>query len=582
MKEDKSLLGSIKWLKEYNKQYEKYLYLSIFSMGFIALINIVKTIFIRDIINDISIIDSSKIISLIIILALLMIAGIFASYLSKYCVGYFGNKVTQNLKDSLVLHIKNIQMSEIDDLSAGDLISRVNNDIKEISNFLTLNLADFIFQPIMFICAAIFMVTLSWKLSLVSFGCIIVALIVTTCLKGKITFHTKRSLELVGKGLTIVLDALKGVEVVKSYRLEEVLESKMNKEFNVSVLEGNKVEKYSAFMLPSFIMMKHFPKLIAIIYGGYLAIKGEILLGHLIAFIQLLDYLIQPATVLPEVINGVSRAVGALERIQQLFDKKEERTTGNNEMIPEEEIAIELKDLHFAYKKDYEILKGISLKVPKNQAVALVGQSGCGKTTIMNILCGFYENQQGSIKLFGKELKDLSLECIRDNISYVSQKSSFFKGSIMENIIYGEENVSFEQVINAAKMANAYDFIMDMPNQFETLVQENGENLSGGQRQRIAIARAIIKNASILLLDEPTSALDYESEVLVCEALERFMKNRTTLVIAHRYSTIQQSDWIYVIDQGQVVESGTHEQLLSNKEMYYQLYQKQFAVADAI
>lgn len=570
-----SIFKAIQWMTKYNKSYRKSFYLSIFSMLFLVIFNIIKIIFIKDVVNGIGLFKNGKLIWLVAIMLGLILAGILATYLAKYCSGYFGTLATRDLKNKVMIHVGKLKMVVVNKISSGDVISRVNNDIKEISDFMTFRFADLVFQPIMFMGAVIFMIVINWKLALASIVCIGLAILVTNGLKNKIALYAKKSSAYIGKGLAVTHDSIKGISIVKSYRLEEVLKNKIAVHFDNGVSGGYQVEKYSALMLPGFIMMKHFPRLLAIMLGGFMAIKGELSLGSLIAFIQLLDYLIQPATILPELINSISRTCGATERIIEILDKPVERVGGGTIPQNKSNIAIEFEEVSFGYDNSKAVLRGISFQVPEKNIIALVGASGCGKTTILNLICGFYEQNQGVIKLFGQDIKELDLKVIRDKIAYVSQEAVFFKGTIRENIVYGEPDITMEKIVEAARTANAHEFIMEMPDGYETIIEERGVNLSGGQKQRIAIARAIIRNSPILLLDEPTSALDYQSEALVCEALERFMKGRTVLVVAHRYSTIKQANIIYVIDNGSIIESGTHEQLLERQGHYYQLYLKQ-------
>lgn len=271
----------------------------------------------------------------------------------------------------------------------------------------------------------------------------------------------------------------------------------------------------------------------------------------------------------------IRKGSASVKRLQEIFDLPLERKDGSAYNHDNAEKAIEFSNVRFCYEPSKIILDNLSFAVYKGEIVALVGPSGCGKSTVINLICNFYEINSGLIKIFDKNVRDWKLADLRKNISLVSQDTYLFPGTIEDNIRYGKPDASIDEVINAAKIANAHEFIMAMPDKYKTVVGENGVRLSGGERQRIAIARAVLKNSPILLLDEPTSSLDTQSEALVQEALERIVAGRTVLVVAHRFSTITQADRILVLNDGRIVEAGTHEQLMGLKGLYYQLYIRQ-------
>jgi ATP-binding cassette, subfamily B, bacterial len=316
-------------------------------------------------------------------------------------------------------------------------------------------------------------------------------------------------------------------------------------------------------------------------FGGYLVIQNQLTFGSLFAFINLLNFVVNPLGSLPNIIASISEASGAAQRIFEILDHEVERKSGSTSQ-PQKESAsvIRFKDVDFAYQANTPVLKGLNLDIQQGQTVAIVGHSGGGKSTLLKIILGYYPLPGGQVSLFGRDLQEWQLAAARNQMAFVAQDTYLFPVSIAENIRCGKPDATQAEIEGAARLANIHDFIATLPEGYNTLVGERGARLSGGQRQRISLARAILKDAPILLLDEPTSALDTESETLVQEALDRFTANRTTLVIAHRLSTIKDADRVLVLDEGKIAEEGTHEDLMARGGLYLDLYQKQFASAN--
>jgi ABC-type multidrug transport system fused ATPase/permease subunit len=315
--------------------------------------------------------------------------------------------------------------------------------------------------------------------------------------------------------------------------------------------------------------------------GGYLALTGRVTPGGLFAFMYLLHFLIEPLSSGPDLIAALRAATGTAGRIVEVMHRPVERADGQVFEADPAKPAIRYEDVSFGYGEQTHVLDGVSFSISHHKMVALVGHSGSGKSTVLKLLCGFYEPRAGGVELYGRGLGEWNLESLRRQLALVAQDTYLFPASIAENISYGRPGATMGEIIEAAKMANAHRFILELPDGYSTLVGERGNRLSGGERQRIGIARAILKDAPILLLDEPTSALDTQSESLIQEALERFMQGRTVLVIAHRLSTIKHADEIFVLDGGRVAERGTHEDLIGQGGVYRQLYLKQFESEDA-
>lgn len=330
-----------------------------------------------------------------------------------------------------------------------------------------------------------------------------------------------------------------------------------------------------------FITIRQVPVLVTAAYGGYLAINGQMTPGSLFAFLYLLHFLIEPMAPFTDLIPQLRAATAAADRIIGVLQHPIEWTGGQSFALDPARPIIEYADVSFAYNGQVGVLNEMNFSIPHHRTVALVGPSGSGKSTVFKLLCGFYEPDEGSVKLNDRKLDQWNLEAVRRQLSLVAQDTYLFPATVAENIAYGHPGATRDEIIKAARAANAHDFIMNLPHGYDTLVGERGNRLSGGQRQRLGIARAILKNAPILLLDEPTSALDVQSEALVQEALERMMGGRTVLVIAHRMSTIKQADEILVLDHGRIVEQGSHQVLIEKDGLYKQLYLKQFQNGEA-
>jgi ABC-type multidrug transport system fused ATPase/permease subunit len=501
--------------------------------------------------------------------------GVVASYLAKYASGRLATFASRDMKQHLSEHIGELPVWSIEQRHSGDLVSRLNNDASEIVGFMENNFSNLVFMPLMALSAFVFMLFMNWRLLLVSFILTPVAMLITDVLRQKIGKYATENSKYLGEANSIVQDTISSMGVVKVFKLENSLYKKSKRAYENSMGAEIMVHKIFAPMLTVIIMMREFPRLLCFLFGGYLAINGELQLGSLVAFTQLLDYIIQPTTSLPYLIANITRTGAAIGRLSEMMDEPAERKSGGLSTRDNEDLAIEFSDVTFGYHKSEKVLEGLSFRLYTGEMVALVGPSGSGKSTIMDLICGFNEVEEGSIRLYGRDLRELRLSSIREQLAFVPQDVYIFPGTIAENIMYGRAGATVDEVIAAAKAANAHEFITQMPNGYDTLVGERGVKLSGGQQQQISIARAILKNAPILLLDEPTSALDTHSEALVQEALARLTEGRSVLVVAHRLSTIKQADNILVLDHGHIVEMGTHEQLIKENALYKQLYLRQ-------
>ena len=514
-----------------------------------------------------------------------LVIGLIILYLFKglcyygqsYLLAYVGQKVVYKLRKRLYEHLQHMSLSFHQKMQVGELISRVTNDVKVVENSVVLALPGLISQPLTLVGAITIIFITHWKLALFSF--LIVPLVAVAANKfgtkmrkvsGKIQGHLSDI-------TTIVQENFAAIRIVKAFSREDDEIEKFNES-----LEGNFNANLKSIQITS--AMAPLVELIAVIgivtifwYGSREVINGNLSTGELIAFLGYMAILNSPLKLISRDFNLVQKAIGALERIFEILD--------TNEFIEEDADAkvlesvdgqVNFENLSMRYSpEEDEALKNINLKVEPGKVVAFVGESGAGKTTLVNLIPRFYDPTSGKVTIDGQDIRRVTLDSLRRQMAIVPQETILFKGTVAYNISYGNPDANIDQIIEAAKKANAHDFIMEFKEGYDTMVGERGESLSGGQRQRVAIARAILADPKILILDEATSALDTASEMLVQAALDEVMSNRTTFVIAHRLSTIINADMIVVLDNGEIVEKGTHQELLKKEGQYFNLYQAQ-------
>lgn len=567
----------MKWIFSYIKPYKAWFAVNVVCLLLKTIISIVTAYFVQWLVQ--STVDGNNLKDIynnIIYLSIFITAGVAITYISNYSNGKYGNGAVNDMKNHLAKHIRDLTVSELDNSHSGDMVSRMNNDISQIQEFIRDNISSIIYLPLMGISAAIYMMTLNWKLLLLSFILTPPSSIAASRIRKKIDVLMKKHQDLMGKGNSVIQDMIGGIGIVKSFHIEKEIHKKYSHYLDLALETGFYTDKIACSIMPFYIIMAEFPRVVCLLAGGLLAINGNLQLGALIAFLQLLGYVIEPASAFPYIMLSLSNTQGSVERIMETLNKPLERTNGINFIENQGSTVIQLKNIHFSYRSGQEILKGLNMKIKNGYTHAIVGSSGSGKSTILKLLCSFYETSQGEIELYEKSYSLWSLENLRRNYAIVSQDVYLFPGSIHDNIAYGKMDATEDEIINAAKAAYAHEFITNFKEGYNTMVGERGVRLSGGQRQRISIARAILKDAPILLLDEPTSALDTDSEKIVQKALDEFMKNRTVIVVAHRMSTIMKADKIFVLDKGILSEEGTHEELISKKGTYFELYKRQF------
>ena len=510
----------------------------------------------------------------------LVLQSIF-SYFRIFLFVNFTENTLANLRVKLYTNIIKLPMSFFSQKQVGELNSRISTDISQISDLLATTIAEFLRQIILIIGSFVMLATLNWKLTLMMIS--IVPLVgVAAVIFGKfIRKFSKKVQDQVADSQNIVIESMQGITVVKAFANEWYEITKYRGKINEIVKTAIKGGQFRGFFA-SFIIVCLFGTIVAVVwYGVSLSIAGEITVGQLFTFILYSSYVGASSGGIAELYSQIQKSVGATERVFELLDEVPEKINSDSVInIQKIKGEVTFENVAFSYpsRKEIQVLKNVSFQAHFGQKIAIVGPSGTGKSTIASLLLRFYDVEKGNILIDDKNIYDYDLETLRGNMSIVPQDVILFGGTIRENIAYGKPNATNDEIMLAAKQANALDFVNGFPEKFETIVGERGIKLSGGQRQRIAIARALLKNPSILILDEATSSLDSESEKLVQEALEILMQGRTSIIIAHRLSTIRSADQILVLDNGEIKEQGTHKELIDLENgMYKNLSNLQFS-----
>ena len=468
-------------------------------------------------------------------------------------------------------------MAYFDRHQTGETMSYITNDVAAIQSALVDQLIELVTEGSTLIGSIVLMVYLDWKLSLLT---IVVIPLVGQAMKifgRKIKRNGTVIQERMADITSLLQESISSVRVVKSFVREKYEMDRFSKQNTLNFQAAMKNVQLTSLLTPSVEFLAAVSVTFIVWFGGYEVVNDEMTAGALVAFLTYAINLANPVKRLSRVYGNLQRAMAAVDRVFAVIDLKETITDKADAVaLPATDGRVSLEHVTFEYKKGTPALKDVSLEVKPGQMIAFVGPSGAGKSTIANLIPRFYEISEGRISIDGHDIRDVTLASLREQIGIVPQETMLFSTTVRENIRYGRLEATDEEVVAAAKAANADEFIRELPHGYDTKIGERGLNLSGGQRQRMAIARAILKNPRILILDEATSALDTESEKIVQAALDTLMVGRTSFVIAHRLSTIFNADQIFVIDNGQVKEHGTHEELLRQQGLYSHLYNIQF------
>jgi subfamily B ATP-binding cassette protein MsbA len=496
-------------------------------------------------------------------------------YLKRYLRSWLSRRVVIDTQKKVAEHLLTLEMGYFQSKHSGEVVSRMTNDMQLLSRSVSL-FGIIITEPITLLGGVIAIFYTNWQLALISFVALPLGGVVVSHLSRKMRKAAKRAYEHLADATGIMIQFLGGIKTVKAFGQEEHELKRFNRMLSNLFNVGMKGARARARVRPIVELLAGTGALAVLFIGGRWCILGHIKPEELIAFYTLLGLMYQPAKQFSNANSELQEAIPAAQRVFEVFDAKPEIVDSENAVeLQGIDEKVEFKNLSFSYDKDHDVLHDVNLTIPKGQVVALVGPSGAGKSTLADLLARFYDPQQGEILIDNKNIKDVTMASLMRNIAIVSQNSFLFHDTIKANIAYANLDATDEEIFEAAKAASIHEEILSLADGYDTIAGDRGDNLSGGQKQRVCIARAILKNAPILILDEATSALDTENERLVQEALQKLMQNRTSVVIAHRLSTIRHADKAVVMEAGRIVAEGTHDELITKGGVYAQLWAMQ-------
>ncbi|MBR2522808.1 MAG: ABC transporter ATP-binding protein [Clostridiales bacterium] len=562
----------------YYKPYLGTFFLDMFFAIVASAISLVIPLVVRNITSDIPNMTPeagmTKILWLGGVLIVLVIVQFFANYFITYIGHVMGAKMEYDMRAEIFSHYQKLSFSFFDDQKVGQLMSRITSDLFEITELLHHGPENIVISFIKIIGAFIILLSISGYLTAAAFAMLPFMFIFAYILNKRMRRAFKKNREKIAEINTQIEDNLSGIRVVKSFA-NEAIENEKFKAGNDGFLNAKKASYFNMGIFHSGMTAFTFLiNIIVIVTGGVLMVKGLVDVPDFVAFLLYINVFTEPVRTLIDFTEQFQNGYTGFERFAEMISIIPD-IQDKNDAVPLTGVKgdIEFSDVSFRYKDGaHRVLRHIDLEIPAGSYVALVGSSGGGKTTLCSLILRFYDVTGGSIRIDGKDIRDVTLKSLRDSIGIVQQDVYMFAGTIMENISYGRPGAAREEIIEAAKLANAHDFIMELPNGYDTDIGQRGVKLSGGQKQRISIARVFLKNPPILIFDEATSALDNESENIVKESLERLSKNRTTIVIAHRLSTIRNAERILVLTENGIEESGTHDELMKKNGVYASLY----------
>ena len=504
------------------------------------------------------------------------------TYAEKYLTTSVAQWISYDLRLTIYAHIQKLSLAFHDNKRTGDLISRVTDDIEAIQSFIMNGLLGVLINVMTLVGMVAVMFWLNWKFTLIALSVVPILFVMVYSYTRRIKKAAREVRKKEGEITSVVQEVLSSIRVVKAFAREDYEVRRLEQESLEAVDIAMRARTLKAKLTPLVGIVVAVGTGLVLWFGARLVMSGALTAGSLVVFILYLGKMYKPMQEISKMTDTYSKAAVGYERLQEVLETElEVKDLPKAKRAPKFRGEIEFDHVSFSYNPDSPTLKDVSFKIGTGKVSALVGPTGAGKTSIISLLARFYDPDQGVIKIDGTNIKQYQQKSLRQQMSFVLQDTVLFHAPVWQNIAYGKPGSSRTEIIKAAEMANAAEFIEKLPQGYDTVIGERGMTLSGGQRQRIAIARAVIRNTPILLLDEPTSGLDSASEKLVFEALDRLMEGRTVVVIAHRLSTIQRADVIFVVDNGEIVERGKHEELMQMNGVYAELHNLQFKPEEA-
>ena len=568
----------------YLSPYKLRLFLAIVGVTLSAGLSLVFPAVIQSVVDsvfedaDLALLDSITLILLVVFLVRSV-----AAFVQNYNLNYVGERIVVDIRQELYAHLQFLSIKFYTDRRVGELVSRISSDVTVVRTVLTGNISTLLQQSLTLLGSIGIMFWLNWRLTLFIVVLMPIIVVVGFVLGSAIRRMSTRVQDEIAGATVVAEEVFQNIREVKSFVRENYEIQRYNSAIGVAFHAAVKLLTVRSIFGPIIGFFAFAGLALILWFGGREVLDGRLSAGELIAF---LIYGMTVAGSFAGLINLYSQfqeALGATKRVFQILDTAPDiQDSATARELVDVDGSISMRDVRFSYDDGNEVLSCINLDIAAGEIIALVGPSGAGKSTLFNLIPRFYDPDTGVIRIDGHDIRDLTQSSLRQHVGVVPQETLLFGGSIRENILYGKLDADEEELIAAARSANAHDFITALPKAYDTIVGERGVKLSGGQRQRVAIARALLKNPAVLLLDEATSSLDNESEQLVQDALGKLMQNRTTLIIAHRLSTVRIAHRIAVIDAGRLTELGTHEQLIAQQGLYAKLYAMQFREADLL
>ena len=548
----------------------------------VALIAIVYPIITRTMLNDY--IPQNNI-RMVVICGALLLGVYIARMLLNYFIQYYGHvmgvKMQAQMRSDMFNHLEKLPYSFFDNNETGKIMSRMTNDLMDISELAHHGPENLIISTISIVASFIYLCTINWWMTLIVFACVPFLVVITMILRKRMRSAFMRSRQAVAEINASLESSVSGIRVTKAFNNAKKESQKFEEGNSRFVSARSDAYKAMGQFHSATSFVTDIFNVVVLIAGGFFMAKNFIGVGDYTAFTISVSLFISPVMTLINFMEQYQNGVTGFQRFLEIMDAQPEQDAPGAVDIGRAEGHIEFLNVTYSYDNGAEVLKNLSLDIKQGEKFALVGPSGGGKTTICHLIPHFYDIQQGTILIDGRDISTITRASLRRNIGIVQQDIYLFNASVRDNILYGRLDATEEEVIEAAKRANIHDYIMSMENGYDTIIGERGVRLSGGQKQRLSIARVFLKNPAILILDEATSSLDNTTEILIQQALDELCKGRTTLVVAHRLSTIKNADEIAVISGGEIVEKGTHEQLMEQNGIYANLYKLQFRSSDS-